>query len=290
MSNKTKSFLILLLVVCLQAIFYKIIFEPYIITWGATEEEAEMSLSGDELAPDISSTRSITIDASTPDVWNWIIQLGADRGGFFSYEFIENSLGYDGNIINKISPDVQDMKVGRIIPGSLNQEKTFIEYSWLVLAVEQGESFVLENWGAFVVKKINEQQTRLIVRTHGREIDSLGSMINSSIMLPLHFFMERRMLMGFKARAEGYQLSTTTDILWFLFIILSYAGIIPLIFLSRGYKTILLPLLLSLFWLSSLLIFQPHPLSGFILFVAELIITAGVVKKRKKAKVVTEAT
>ena len=38
-------------------------------------------------------TRAITIDATREQVWPWIVQLGADRGGFYTYDRLENLFG-----------------------------------------------------------------------------------------------------------------------------------------------------------------------------------------------------
>lgn len=71
-------------------------------------------MPGDRLAPFISSTRSVTVNAPMPEVWDWLIQLGADRGGFYSYWFIEKALGYKYRARNRIEPEFKDMNVGRI--------------------------------------------------------------------------------------------------------------------------------------------------------------------------------
>jgi hypothetical protein len=73
-------------------------------------------------------------------------------------------------------------------------------YNFPVAAVDPGTSFVLENWRAIVLKEINPTQTRLIVRTHGSELPDLKSKIVDFIGAPLHYIMERKMLMGLKPR------------------------------------------------------------------------------------------
>ena len=180
---------------------------------------------GDHLAPFISSTRSITINAPISDVWDWIIQLGADRGGFYSYWFIEKPLGYKYRETNRIEAEFKGMEVGRIIKASLDPSMSFIEYNFPVVAVDPGKSFVLKNWGCFLLNKINSTQTRLIVRTHGQVLTSWKDYLEYFFMMPLHYLMERRMLAGIKSRSEvgpGEPFSATNDILWFIGIILSY--------------------------------------------------------------------
>jgi len=82
MSNIMKSIFTLMLIICIQIIVYAVFLRPLILAWGASENEVKMPLVGDSLAPYISSTRAISIDAPTSEVWKWLIQLGPDRGGF----------------------------------------------------------------------------------------------------------------------------------------------------------------------------------------------------------------
>lgn len=97
--------------------------------------------------------------------------------------------------------------------------KSLLKYRFPVVAVEPGRSFVLKDWGAFVLQAVNSTRTRLIIRTHGQELPSLMGRIAFLIGTPCHYIMERRMMMGIKARVEGGaggRLSSTSDFLWFL--------------------------------------------------------------------------
>jgi hypothetical protein len=261
MSNIVQSFLVFLFIIGLQIIVYAVFLRPLILSWGASKNEVKMPLVGDSLAPYISSTRAITINAPISEVWEWLIQLGADRGGFFSYSFLEKALGYESRP-GDIAPEFQEMEVGRIVPASLDESKSVIKYNFPVAAVEPGKSFVLKDWGTFVLKKINAKQTRLIVRTHGQELPNLKNKIADFVGTPLHYIMERRMLMGFKARAEagaGIRLSSTSDNLWLLGVFMSAIGIAIMVFIGRDIQYMLLPALYGLIWLWPLLIFDPQP-------------------------------
>jgi hypothetical protein len=68
---------------------------PWFLRWGATDEEIGRSWPGDELSPDPVSeaTRAITIHAPVEAVWPWLVQIGQDRGGFYSYTWLENLFG-----------------------------------------------------------------------------------------------------------------------------------------------------------------------------------------------------
>jgi hypothetical protein len=60
--------------------------------WGSTKEESHMSLPGDELVDGrvIQTTEGVWIDAEASTVWPWLVQMGQDRGGLYSYEALEN--------------------------------------------------------------------------------------------------------------------------------------------------------------------------------------------------------
>ena len=68
-----------------------------VLTWGATDEEVARKLPGDELLPHtaVVSTRAITIDAPPSAVWPWLVQMGAGRGGAYTYDWIENLFGLE---------------------------------------------------------------------------------------------------------------------------------------------------------------------------------------------------
>ncbi len=68
---------------------------PWYLHWGATDEETRRALPGDEIIGHANrqETRAITIDAPVERVWPWLAQLGQDRGGFYSYDLLENLVG-----------------------------------------------------------------------------------------------------------------------------------------------------------------------------------------------------
>src|SRR5260370_32742787 len=69
---------------------YFAVLHPWLMTWGATPAEQQIALPGDELAPnpDAQSTRAITINAPAFVVWQWLIQVGQDRGGVYWYDLV----------------------------------------------------------------------------------------------------------------------------------------------------------------------------------------------------------
>ncbi|MFL6040641.1 MAG: hypothetical protein ACJ740_04470 [Gaiellales bacterium] len=65
------------------------------LSWGATDEEVDRTMAGDELMPDpdVVATRAVTIDAPPSAVWPWLEQMGSGRGGAYTYDWIENLFG-----------------------------------------------------------------------------------------------------------------------------------------------------------------------------------------------------
>ena len=87
---------------------------PRTLAWGATSDEVVRRLPGDDLVanPLYVTTRAITIDAPTAAVWPWLVQLGQNRGGFYTYDALENLMGLDIHSAAAIRPEWQDLHAG----------------------------------------------------------------------------------------------------------------------------------------------------------------------------------
>jgi hypothetical protein len=169
---------------------------PWMLNWGASADDARKPLSGDELTPDdpIESTNAVTIDAPAEEVWPWLAQLGQDRGGFYSYEWLENLAGCRMHNADRIRPEWQrPRQVGETV-------KLHWGFGLPVSIYTPGRAFGLKGWGTFVVEPIDAQRTRLLVRGHRKH--GPGGLYNVALMQIPHFLMQRRMLLGIKRRAE----------------------------------------------------------------------------------------
>ena len=93
---------------------YLLLARPRHLRWGATDEESSAPLPGDELiaSPDLTATRAITVRAAVEEVWPWIAQLGQGRGGFYSYDILENLVGCGIHSADRILPEWQTIQVG----------------------------------------------------------------------------------------------------------------------------------------------------------------------------------
>lgn len=184
---------------------------PWHQRWGSTEKELRAPLPGDQYRPGEAQygiQHAVTIDAPPHAIWPWLAQLGQDRAGFYSYGFVENLAGLGVHNADRIHPEWQDIETRRFVqampPGWLGRSEPL---GWRVPLAEPNQVLVLERWGAFVLLPVGENTTRFIIRTRG-----VGPMNGSRLALapislllfePIHFIMERRMMLGVKARAEA---------------------------------------------------------------------------------------
>jgi hypothetical protein len=84
------------------------------LRWGISEDDARQPLPGDERVPDPSpgdnSTHAITIDAPPSAVWPWIVQIGHNRAGWYSHDWVERLCGIryaEGHSATRIHPEFQ---------------------------------------------------------------------------------------------------------------------------------------------------------------------------------------
>ena len=211
---KTNSVTTTLLGLAAVGAAYAFLVRPWHLRWGISEEESTMPLPGDEVKPDagISVTHAVTIDAPPDAVWPWLVQIGQGRGGFFSYDFIENLFGLDVHNVYDIRPDLQGLKVGDFVRsahegwlGGRFDDKA----GWFVVALEPNRILVLRDeiehgsW-SFILKPLPDGRTRLLVRARGeRPAGILKHILHYGVFEPAHFVMERKMMLTLKEIAEA---------------------------------------------------------------------------------------
>jgi hypothetical protein len=178
------------------------------LRWGATHEELSMALPGDEFMPhaDLVATRAVTVRTAPDGVWPWIAQLGQGRGGFYSYDFLENLVGLEIHSAERIVPEWQAIDVG-------DEVKLHPEGGMTAVVVEPGRALVLRGgmpmertppfdftW-AFVLHGQPDGTTRLVVRERYGYTRRWARWLVEPVEV-VSFMMSRRMLRGIKARAE----------------------------------------------------------------------------------------
>jgi hypothetical protein len=179
------------------------------LRWGATMAEVDRSMTGDELVPEanLTATRAITIRAGVDDVWPWIVQLGQGRGGFYSYDGLENLVGCDVHSALQINPDWQRLDVGdavRLAP----------EFALAVAVVKPPRTLVLQGgllpggavapydftW-TFDLTPLAGGTTRLVVRERYAYRRLWTALMVEPLTL-VSFLMSQRMLRGIRERTE----------------------------------------------------------------------------------------
>jgi hypothetical protein len=209
---------IILILVVITALGYFFV-RPKMLHWGTTPVEVDLYLAGDELILDplLLSTRAITIKTNPERVWPWLAQMGQGRGGFYSYEWVENLFGLDIHNADRILPELQDLKIGDLIPfwqgGGVRVLK--VEPASLLMLGgtlvpgrdEDRLSVSSDNLGGtwvFALLSTNFGDTRLLVRARVAKFPPKWLSIPLCWILiePAHFFMERGMLYGIRRRAE----------------------------------------------------------------------------------------
>jgi len=200
---------------------YVLAVRPRLLRWGATTQEAAGPLAGDEIvpAPRLQTTRAVTITAPVSEVWPWLVQLGAGRGGFYSYDWLERTTGLGIRSADRILPELQRLKVGDVVPLSPDGGLP-VRLIQSGAALGLGGSIDLRTgrmspagvgptgrrldvgW-TFVLRPAGPHATRLLSRTRYDFSPLAEGLALRALLEPVQFLMERRMLLGIRSRAEG---------------------------------------------------------------------------------------
>jgi hypothetical protein len=186
----------------------------YYRNWGTTKEECRSWLPGDEMIgrPAVQSTEGVWIDAPTTAIWPWLVQLGQDRGGLYSFESLENLAGLHYHSADRIHPEWQRLAPGDIV--RLAPKGWLGLRDGLTVSVEQvvdGEAVVLRGtppdfpWDAvwsFHLQPRWEDRCRMLVRTRVR-LRRPGEVLLTELAGPATALITRGILLGIKRRAES---------------------------------------------------------------------------------------
>jgi hypothetical protein len=167
--------------------------------WGATPSDLARVMAGDSLIPEwtYSGTTAAIVKARPEHVWPWLVQIGYQRGGLYSYDWLDRLFGYlDRPSATRILPEFQHLAVGDVIP--LGQGP-----GWPVAVLEPNRALVLDmrNMGGldwvwqFGLYPIDESRTRLVSRSRVRSRAVWARLLTHAIE-PAGFLMTHRMLLG----------------------------------------------------------------------------------------------
>jgi hypothetical protein len=175
---------------------YQCWMRPRMLRWGATGADLERALPGHETGagPAAHITNAVRIDAPAAAVWPWVAQIGQDRGGFYSYTWLENLAGCRMRNADRVHPEWQHRDVGETV---LLHPATGLK----VLRFEPGHALVLEGDWSLTVEPDGPGRCRMLARSPAPS-GVAGTAYGLLLELP-HFIMQRRMLLEVKRRAEG---------------------------------------------------------------------------------------
>lgn len=200
---------------------YLYIIWPWHLHWGATHLDSIAVLPGDALSPFASAvvTHAVNIDAPGEAVWCWLVQLGQDRSGFYSYTLIEKLIGLGTHSNFRIVSEWQQRAIGDAVwsgspkrPGGRGRMiAAVVEPMHSLVLVTPGDWELirvgkegLDTTWAFVLQRKGLKTTRLIARLRSAANLSLWQRVVQFLFWePAHFVMERKMLLTLKKLAEG---------------------------------------------------------------------------------------
>lgn len=173
--------------------------------WGATPDDLTRVMAGDSVIqnPSHSATHAVTVDAPPEAIWPWLVQMGYQRGGLYSYDWLDRLFGFlDRPSADRILPEFQQLATGDEIRLGPREALT-------VSAIEPARSLVLSynahdfEWvWQFGLYPVDTGRTRLVSRGTERFTKNVVSWLFMRVMEPAAFVMTRRMLLGLKKRAE----------------------------------------------------------------------------------------
>jgi hypothetical protein len=183
--------------------------------WGTTPSDLSRVMAGDGLLVNAtySGTMAVIVNAQPEHIWPWLVQMGYQRGGLYSYDWLDRLFGYlDRPSAARVLPEFQHLAVGDQIPLGRGP-------SWPVAVIEPNRALVLDmrNMGGFdwvwqfSLDAVDEKRTRLVSRSRVRTQTAWARLATYAIE-PAGFLMTRRMLLGLKQRAEALRATNMGEI------------------------------------------------------------------------------
>ena len=163
-------------------------------------------MSGDAAVPDPNYTTTLAIDiAARPErIWPWLVQMGYQRGGLYSFDWLDRLFGFlDRPSADRILPEFQHLQPGDVIPIGRGP-------GFPVRRVEPNRTLVLAGeangtqWSwELALYPIDGGRTRLVSRSRARIPGTFRPTVFRAALRPAAYIMTKRMLVGLKRRAEG---------------------------------------------------------------------------------------
>jgi hypothetical protein len=192
---------------------YTFLVRPWFLHWGAEGRDRTRPLLGDDawIGGAVTGTRAVTVDAPPEKIWPWLVQIGQERAGFYSYTWLENLALADIHNTLEIRPEWQARQAKDFVRAAkrgylfgLIKEKERGSIGWPVSFVAPGQAMTLRNWGTFAAEPYGEGRARFLIRSRGEPLPGvLGRLVGFWVLDPAHFIMEKKMMTEIKRLAEG---------------------------------------------------------------------------------------
>jgi hypothetical protein len=180
---------------------YRLLIRPWQLRWGATDDEVNRSLHGDDIVrePSFNATRAVTIHAPAENIYPWIVQMGVTRAGWYSYDLLDN-LGRPS--AERILTEHQTIQVGDVIPMSPDGKqgmrvKDFSKNRWMLWWDNKGDS----SW-VWEIQPEGETHSRLVTRVRVKYRLLSPAIAFNMLVEFFDIIMMRKCMLGIKRRAE----------------------------------------------------------------------------------------
>jgi hypothetical protein len=213
---------------------YGVSVRPRLLTWGATRDEVSAAYPGDELVPEPNggATMATTLPAPPDRVWPWLAQMGGQRGGWYSWDWLDNNGEPSAACI---VPEWQSLGAGQQLYRvaapkwrHANEDEPEGPNCWTVAIVEPNRTLVLQtsyalpsgqdfdpgsdpmprayvegSWG-FHLRPATGRRTRLVTRTRSRSNPrALTRPLTVLLGEPVHFIMQTRQFHNLRTRLSA---------------------------------------------------------------------------------------
>lgn len=148
----------------LGAVVYVVWVRARLLNWGASDEEIAGPYPGGGIVPEgvRGATMAVTIDAPAERVWPWLVQLGGDRGGWYSWDRLDNA---GRPSARRVHPEWQDLAVGDSVKYWTRKQGPVD--AWTVAALEPGRFLGLHGLSTLRGRPLDPDQPRPSSYTEG---------------------------------------------------------------------------------------------------------------------------
>ena len=207
---------------------YLAVVRPRVRRWGATDEEVARCFPGADIIPGAtrSATMATTFDGPPSVVWPWLVQMGHDRAGWYSFDGLDN---FGRRSADRIHAEWQDLSVGdRLLAkpdGGQWWEVAALEperFLCLRMSLDlrgrpfdptgaRPQRFTDSTWG-FHLRAQPDGRTRLVVSGYWLfEPQWLQPALSVVVLEPSHWVMQVRQFAGLRSRVAHAVASAEKD-------------------------------------------------------------------------------